>query len=457
MSRTVTGTLLLPNGQPMANARIFFTAKRTEAVSIVEGVNTFFSTGSNGAYSQSIVNGWYSVSIEWDADIAGSTVRRWKLGDAFVEDGAATTLEALLIASNPDVSVDVTLLYEVLEQAQQAAQNAQASAVAAAASAASVTPTTGPNDTTPGHLWRTDDLVKTVSGTDTANGSIPVIRAEGIFGVGNIGGAQNLPSTGPGSADAQTIPTGMYLAAYTSFAVPPFGTAVDVYLDVHRGGAIHADQTAHAIFPFPRKASRAWQGGSWSAWREEWNNGNLVKTTFPTDATPGSMLQVGAGGLLSSFGPAFPGFTAPKTVGWYYADNIESFPGAPEGATGPYIVRLDGANNLTLIQNSTTSPNRAIYQGVSISAEAAPANWIKYLHTGNTSADVQAMLGAANNAAIRAAIRASSLPPYTLGTVPSAPANANLLIIITDLSSGREPCFSNGSDWLRCSDKSIVN
>src|SRR5690606_13779986 len=87
---------------------------------------------------------------------------------------------------------------------------------------------------------------------------------------------------------------------------------------------------------------------------------------------------------------------------------------------------------------------------------SSPSTWgapITVWDTGNTSADVRTMLGAANNAAIRSAISASSLPPYTLGTVPSAAANTNLLIVITDLTGGREPCYSDGTDWLRCSDK----
>lgn len=83
--------------------------------------------------------------------------------------------------------------------------------------------------------------------------------------------------------------------------------------------------------------------------------------------------------------------------------------------------------------------------------------WQKEWNTGNTSAAVQTLLGSTDNAAIRSAISASSLPPYTLATVPSAAANTNLLIMITDLTGGREPCFSDGTDWLRCSDKTIAD
>lgn len=140
MSRTVTGTLLLPNGQPMANARIFFTAKRTEAVSIIDGVNAFFDTNGSGVYNQVIVDGFYSVSIEWQADPSGVSSRRWNLGDAVIEGGANTTLEALLIATNPPDDVALTVFYEILEQTQQACDDAEAAAIAAAASAATISP-----------------------------------------------------------------------------------------------------------------------------------------------------------------------------------------------------------------------------------------------------------------------------------------------------------------------------
>lgn len=146
MSRVVAGTLLLPNGQPMANASIYFTAKRTEPVSIIEGSNTFFTTNNAGVYNQTVVNGWYAVSIEYIADSSGAHTRRWSLGDVFIEDGAASTLEALIIASNPPSDLPLALFYEILADAQQAAADAQAAAIAAAASAASIAVGTGPTN-----------------------------------------------------------------------------------------------------------------------------------------------------------------------------------------------------------------------------------------------------------------------------------------------------------------------
>jgi hypothetical protein len=135
MSRVVAGTLLLPNGQPMANASIYFTAKRTEPVSIIEGANTFFLTNNAGVYNQSVVNGYYAVSIEYIADASGAYTRRWQVGDVFIEDGPTTTLEALIIASTVPDDIALGVFYEILGEAQQAAEDAQNAAAAAQSSA----------------------------------------------------------------------------------------------------------------------------------------------------------------------------------------------------------------------------------------------------------------------------------------------------------------------------------
>ena len=49
------------------------------------------------------------------------------------------------------------------------------------------------------------------------------------------------------------------------------------------------------------------------------------------------------------------------------------------------------------------------------------------------------------------------LPSYTLATLPSVSVYQYCLIIVTDLTGGLEPCFSDGTNWRRCSDKSIAN
>ncbi|HTF85297.1 MAG TPA: hypothetical protein VL987_12005 [Cellvibrio sp.] len=453
MSRTVTGTLLLPNGQPMANARIFFTAKRTEAVSIVEGVNAFFDTDNDGDYSQVIVDGWYSVSIEWQADAAGATVRRWPLGYAVVEAGANTTLEALIIASNPAASVETTLLYEVLEQAQQARDLAEAAADAAAASAATITPTTGPNDTTPGHLWRTDDLVKTLTPTDTTVGSImrtgdagwnglnstTITDANGILVAGNYQLTSGVP------AAFQNFPT---------WAQPSRSTMLVMGNFAPYGTQLYFDRT------LARAAYRIYSG-SFGSWIEFWTDANLVKAVSTTDSAVGRVMLTGAGGILgrsvyqSVYDVNSTGDTVIRTVtgnaGTKPSDNI---PGFPDNCTLLPIRRSSGENSSQMAWAlSGSTPRAAIrhFDGISWTL------WGELWHSVNTSVDVKAVLSASNNAAIRSAIAASSLPPYTLSTVPSASANTNLLVVITDLAGGREPCFSNGTNWLRCSDKTIAN
>lgn len=48
-------------------------------------------------------------------------------------------------------------------------------------------------------------------------------------------------------------------------------------------------------------------------------------------------------------------------------------------------------------------------------------------------------------------------PSYTISTVPSAAANEGKPIYVTDLNGGKEPCFSDGVDWRRMSDKTIID
>ena len=49
-----------------------------------------------------------------------------------------------------------------------------------------------------------------------------------------------------------------------------------------------------------------------------------------------------------------------------------------------------------------------------------------------------------------------SLASYTLATLPSAAANPNGQIIVTDLATGREPCSSDGTNWRKYSDRGIA-
>lgn len=138
MSRLVAGTLLLPDGTPMAGASIYFTAKRTEPDAIVKGIDAFFKTNSTGIYSQEIENGWYTVTIEYQ--LSGTYPRRWTLGEVVIEDGPATTLNALIIAMTPPDDPNLGIFQQLLLEAQAARDDAIDAANAAQQAAATITP-----------------------------------------------------------------------------------------------------------------------------------------------------------------------------------------------------------------------------------------------------------------------------------------------------------------------------
>lgn len=138
MSRLVAGTLLLPDGTPMAGASIYFTAKRTEPDAIVKGIDAFFKTNSTGIYSQEIENGWYTVTIEYQ--LSGTYPRRWSLGEVVIEDGPTTTLNALIIAMTPPDDPNLGIFQQLLLEAQEARDEAIAAANTAQEAAATISP-----------------------------------------------------------------------------------------------------------------------------------------------------------------------------------------------------------------------------------------------------------------------------------------------------------------------------
>lgn len=138
MSRLVAGTLLLPDGTPMAGAAVYFTAKRTEPDAIVKGIDAFFKTNSSGVYSQEIENGWYTVTIEYQ--LSGTYPRRWTLGEVVIEDGPTTTLNALIIAMTPPDDPNLGIFQQLLLEAQAARDDAIDAANAAENAAAAISP-----------------------------------------------------------------------------------------------------------------------------------------------------------------------------------------------------------------------------------------------------------------------------------------------------------------------------
>lgn len=191
---------------------------------------------------------------------------------------------------------------------------------------------------------------------------------------------------------------------------------------------------------------------SGSAWVKSLGTAaGLDSTTSSTDKTASAALKVGDGGLLVPIVLVGPNLNTRRPTGFYYAQAPAN---NPPGTSSGWLLQQDisDAYNTHFYVDAATGDFH--HRTLSNSVQRP---WREVWDTGNTSANVQTMLSAANNAAIRSAISASSLPPFTLGTTPSAVANTNLLIVITDLTGGREPCFSNGTNWLRCSDKTVAN
>lgn len=104
--------------------------------------------------------------------------------------------------------------------------------------------------------------------------------------------------------------------------------------------------------------------------------------------------QFGLGIDVSESLTTFPGFTTSKSIGWYYSPTIESHAGAPAGATGAYVVRVDRYNHYTLYQNASSGGK--IFQGVSTSATTAPPSWKEIFHSGNIASQAEAEAGVDN-------------------------------------------------------------
>jgi hypothetical protein len=326
--------------------------------------------------------------------------------------------------------------------------------------ASSVDLTTSPTDTTPNRAWRTDDLVKTTSQTDATTGRMLSV---GYAGQG-LNSSTSPPSFSPTSlADMVASISGKYrntttatlnslITAGTAPAMPPAIVASKMQYD-----------GSNSVYPWHAAGGSARAGflslySSASQLRnvEFWTNENLVKTASSTDGTTGSMLKVGDGALLGNT----------VSISDINALTVTASYNAGGGATGlPVAIasmvdhkEIAGGNATQLIicygASIATNVNRVFVRHKDGGVWEAPH---EFWTTSNTSANVQTMLGAADNAAIRAAVDSSVFPVYTFATKPLASANTNKGIIISDLTGGREPCWSDGTDWRRASDRSIAS
>lgn len=176
-----------------------------------------------------------------------------------------------------------------------------------------------------------------------------------------------------------------------------------------------------------------------------------LQTTGSDTTNP--VLRVGAGGLLASGGGGIvegvstPTQDYPSINGFFNSGSIHD----PHFGSYPAGIQFgahDSGNFVTQLGGGLLSTADLRFR------KKASGTWGQVYdihHSGN-----QLSLGTTASSA-RAAIRSSIMPTYTLATLPSAPSNINMIAVVTDLPSGREPCISDGVNWLTLSDKAIAS
>lgn len=162
--------------------------------------------------------------------------------------------------------------------------------------------TTAANDTTSGRAWRTNDLVKQTSASDTTAGRVLTNAAYGWGGAAPVlvGNDYNNSSEYSGLVrNDNAVAAVNYPPEFASPNQPfaalnaRFSSAYGWQFGVRTTGVSPADATLDACL-------RAEVNGIWGNWAELWHSLNLKKQTSPSDATAGSVLLAGAGGLLGT-------------------------------------------------------------------------------------------------------------------------------------------------------------
>lgn len=140
--------------------------------------------------------------------------------------------------------------------------------------------TTSSTDTTPGRVWRTDDLVKTTSATDTTVGSV---LAVGAFGAGATFAA---PAPSIGNLDDIDLPSGTYYAnSGVDVGTFPSGKTRGVvsYRRADTGGTKILRQVFESAPTGSLDAStfsRIYVNPNWSTWKQVWDEQSLPVTAF---------------------------------------------------------------------------------------------------------------------------------------------------------------------------------
>jgi hypothetical protein len=150
-------------------------------------------------------------------------------------------------------------------------------------------------------VWHSGNTVKQTSNLDTTAGALLTV---GSFGIGNTSSGAQFSSLAI-SLDATTIPTGFYRVVNGDTGTKPSGVT-DFNLLSMRYNVTDSAQIAIA-HQTGKMYFRTYTTSAWTAWKAL--NNDLVLQTAPFDTTAGSVLTVGAGGLLGG-ATDVPDFTA---------------------------------------------------------------------------------------------------------------------------------------------------
>lgn len=292
MARTIAGTLNVPDTGPLANAEIFFVAKRNEATKILQGVSSVITTNGSGDYSQSIEDGYYAVSLRFD-DGSGNQLHRYALGEVFIQTGDAITLNALLATNDSIADPTEAALQQLLADAQQARDDA----VAAAAKVPNIAAgdslkflrvkedETGNEYVALGSAAHANVMS---SLTDTTAGRMQLVGAFGN-GIPLIGVSRNLFSyVNPGK---YVLPSGSP-GEFTNLPAGAEGSRG--VLDV--SGGVSA---GYQLTVFTDRVNRvryfAVYAGGWSAWQKIYSQESILGTVSQSSGVPtGAVIESGS-------------------------------------------------------------------------------------------------------------------------------------------------------------------
>lgn len=245
-------------------------------------------------------------------------------------------------------------------------------------------------------VWDTDNLVKTSSPTDITTGRMPVS--------GWLGNGRTLAYKSQATDDLNDFNVA---GAHGMWGGSSLNRPTNSVYVVHvLGGSPSSSEgqipsrLVQVAYQVGGAASyrRSYNGTSWSPWVEEWNSSNLVKTMSAADTTAGSVPTVGWMNLGSTDqqpGGSYDWATSPTR---FMSTNVNG----PSSFIGDVFIRGIHVLIGTAGFNIGGREGRAFVQTPGYAGLAG--EWKELWTTGNTSADVQAMLGAADNEAIRSSI-----------------------------------------------------